>query len=64
MAKSLQRRTSDIEEGIIILYSDINFYWETLHGRAYKYWWEIMTRTPDYRVFSTVELFRAGELRR
>jgi hypothetical protein len=40
-----------IKEAITIGYSDVKFYWNALHGEAYRYWWEIMTRTP-YGVYN------------
>lgn len=64
MAKFLQLRTGDIKGGIVIAYSDYRFFRDVLQGKAYQYWWDIMIRTPEYRVLSTVEMFRTGELRR
>jgi hypothetical protein len=49
----LEARTSDIKEAITIVYSDNTFFWNVLHGEAYRYWWEIMTRVPAYGVYHT-----------
>ena len=50
---SFFERTSGIKEGISIGYSDMTFYWNVLHGEAYRYWWEVLTRTPTYGVYNT-----------
>lgn len=45
-------------------YSDVTFYWNVLHGEAYRYWWEIMTRTPAHGVYNADTRFEAVEYQR
>lgn len=46
MANLPQMRTSGIKGGITIDYSDLKFYWNALHGKAYRYWWSSIVRIP------------------